>query len=251
MKIAIIGYGRMGKMIETIAQQRGHEIVCIIDVDSQWKFSSEEFSSADVAIEFTAPDVAFDNCKKAWAAGLKVVSGTTGWMEKHISEVEKQCYDNGKTLFWASNYSVGVAIFSSVNRHLAKIMNSFPQYEVSITETHHVHKLDHPSGTGITLAKQIVEAVDRVKGWQKGSLTKEDGTVVLPQTEDPDKMAIHSIRQGEVTGIHTVAYTSPDDSIVITHDAHSRSGLALGAVLAAEYALTHEGLLAISDMFDF
>ena len=159
MKIALIGYGKMGKMIEQIAISRGHEIVSIIDIDNQQDFDSEAFKSADVAIEFTAPQAAYGNYLKAWKAGVKVVSGSTGWMKEHGDEVRKACSEEGKTLFWASNFSIGVAIFSAVNKYLAKIMNQFPQYDVEMEETHHVHKLDHPSGTAITLAEQIVENI--------------------------------------------------------------------------------------------
>ncbi len=239
MKIAIIGYGKMGKMVKDIALSRGHEIVSIIDVDNQDDFLSAEFASADVAIEFSTPRTAFANCQKAWAVGIKVVSGTTGWTDAHREEIHRACTLEGHTLFWASNFSVGVAVFSAVNRHLARIMNAFPQYDVSETETHHIHKLDHPSGTAITLANQIIDEMDRKTSWQEGP--SDDGRV----------LSITSIRQGEVSGIHTISYDSPEDSITITHDAHSRRGFALGAVLAAEYALTHEGLLTISDMFNF
>ena len=159
MKIALIGYGKMGRMIEEIAVSRGHEIVSIIDIDNQEEFESEAFASADVAIEFTTPWTAYDNYLKAWKAGVKVVSGSTGWMKDHEEEVRKACAE-GKTLFWASNFSVGVAIFSAVNTYLAKIMNQFDQYDVNMVETHHVHKLDAPSGTAITLAEQIVANLD-------------------------------------------------------------------------------------------
>ncbi len=251
MKIALIGYGKMGKMIEEIAISRGHEIVSIIDVDNQNDFESEAFASADVAIEFTAPQAAYGNYLKAWKAGVKVVSGSTGWLKEHGEDVEKACKEDGKTLFWASNFSVGVAIFSAVNKYLAKIMNGFPQYDVQETETHHIHKLDHPSGTGITLAEQIVEQLDRKKDWQMGSLTQPDGTVVPAENEEKDKLTINSIRRDEVPGIHSICYDSEADCITITHDAHSRRGFALGAVLAAEYTKDHSGLLTISDMFKF
>ena len=165
MKIALIGYGKMGKMIEQISLSRGHEIVSIIDIDNQQDFESPAFASADVAIEFTNPAVAYGNYLKAWAAGVKVVSGTTAWLKDHGDDVRKACSEGGKTLFWASNFSVGVAIFSAVNKYLAKIMNGFPQYDVNMVETHHVHKLDAPSGTAITLAEQIVERLDRKKRW--------------------------------------------------------------------------------------
>ena len=172
MKIALIGYGKMGKMIEQIARDRGHEIVSIIDIDNQEDFDSPAFASADVAIEFTAPQAAYGNYLKAWAKGVKVVSGSTGWMKEHGDEVRKACSEEGKTLFWASNFSIGVAIFSAVNRYLAKIMNQFPQYDVEMEETHHVHKLDHPSGTAITLADEIVENIDRKEAWKEDTTDK-------------------------------------------------------------------------------
>ena len=144
MKIALIGYGKMGKMIEQIALSRGHEIVSIIDIDNQDDFDSEAFKSADVAIEFTAPQAAYGNYLRAFKHGVKVVSGSTGWMKEHGDDVRRMCSEEGQTLFWASNFSIGVAIFSAVNKYLAKIMNQFPQYDVEMEETHHVHKLDHP-----------------------------------------------------------------------------------------------------------
>ena len=161
MKIALIGYGKMGHMIEEIARDRGHEIVSIIDVNNTNDFDSPEFASADVAIEFTNPTAAYDNYKRAFAHNVKVVSGSTGWMQDHKADVERLCNEEGQTLFWASNFSIGVAIFSAVNRYLAKIMNKFPQYDVQMEEVHHVHKLDAPSGTAITLAEEIIDNLDR------------------------------------------------------------------------------------------
>ena len=259
MKIALIGYGKMGKMIEQIARDRGHEIVSIIDIDNQQDFDSPEFASAEVAIEFTAPQAAYSNYLKAWEKGVKVVSGSTGWMKEHGYEVRKACTEDGKTLFWASNFSIGVAIFSAVNRYLAKIMNQFPQYDVEMEETHHVHKLDHPSGTAITLAEEIVENIDRVRGYESTGVrwyedTDADNnsrTPVPPHPRTSDILPIESIRRGEVPGIHTIRYDSEADLITISHDAHSRKGFALGAVLAAEYTKEHQGLLTISDMFKF
>lgn len=251
MKIALIGYGKMGKMIEQIALSRGHEIVSIIDVDNQQDFDSPEFASADVAIEFTAPQAAYGNYLKAFAKGVKVVSGSTGWMAEHGDDVRRMCSEGGQTLFWASNFSIGVAIFSAVNRYLAKIMNGFPQYDVEMEETHHVHKLDAPSGTAITLAEEIVYAIDRKDGWTKGTLVAPDGTVTGSKEHEADKLRVDSVRRDEVPGIHTVRYDSEADCITITHDAHSRRGFALGAVLAAEFTATHNGLLTISDMFKF
>ena len=238
MKIALIGYGKMGKMIEQIALSRGHEIVSIVDIDNQQDFDSEAFRSADVAIEFTAPQAAYGNYLRAFKHGVKVVSGSTGWMKEHGDDVRRMCSEEGKTLFWASNFSIGVAIFSAVNKYLAKIMNGFPQYDVNMVETHHVHKLDAPSGTAITLADQIVERLERKEKW------------ALHETA-PEILRIDDIRQGEVPGIHTVTYDSPADFITITHSAHTRQGFALGAVLAAEYTAQHTGLLTIDDMFNF
>lgn len=249
MKIALIGYGKMGHMIESIALSRGHEIVCRIDVDNQEDFSSEAFRTADVAIEFTAPAMAYTNVQRCFKAGVKVVSGSTGWMADHADEVKRQCSEEGKTLFWSSNFSVGVFIFGAVNRYLARIMNRFPQYDVRMEEVHHIHKLDHPSGTAITLAEQIIGAVERKDNWALGTLTQPDGTVVCEHTPTANEMSIDSIRRGEVPGIHSITWDSPADQITITHDAHSRQGFALGAVLAAEYAASHSGFLTMDDLF--
>ena len=177
MKIALIGYGRMGKEIEKIALSRGHEIVSIIDVNNQEDFKSDAFKSADVAIEFTNPMVAYNNYIKAFEAGVKLVSGSTGWMDEHGDEIKELCTKGGKTLFWASNFSLGVTIFSAVNKYLAKIMNQFPAYDVTMSETHHIHKLDAPSGTAITLAEEILENLDRKERWVKGTMQAPDGTV--------------------------------------------------------------------------
>lgn len=239
MKIALIGYGKMGKEIEKIALSRGHEIVSIIDINNQDDFQSDAFKSADVAIEFTAPTVAYNNYMKAFEAGVKIVSGSTGWMSEHGEEIKELCNKGGKTLFWSSNFSLGVAVFSAVNKYLAKIMNQFPGYDVSMSETHHVHKLDAPSGTAITLAEGILENMDRKAKWVK------------EEAKAADELPIHSIREGEVPGIHSIRYDSEADSITITHDAKNRKGFALGAVLAAEYTHTHEGFLEMSDLFKF
>ena len=234
MKIALIGYGKMGKMIESIAKSRGHEIVAIIDVDNRADFDTDAFRSAEVAIE-----------------GVKVVSGSTGWLAQHEADVRRACTVEGHTLFWASNFSLGVAIFSAVNKYLAQIMNTYPDYEVSMEETHHVHKLDAPSGTAITLAEQIVERLDRKTAWVKGEVHEADGSVTGSRANTPDTLRIDAVRRDEVPGIHSVTYTSEADSITITHDAHSRRGFALGAVLAAEYTAKHTGLLSTDDLFDF
>jgi dihydrodipicolinate reductase len=251
MKIALIGYGKMGHMIEEIARQRGHEIVCIIDINNPEDFDSEAFSSADVAIEFTNPTAAYGNYLKAFKHHVKVVSGSTGWMKDHKSDVEALTKDGQQTLFWASNFSIGVVIFEAVNRYLAKIMNGFPQYDVTMEEVHHVHKLDAPSGTAITLAEEIIENLDRKTEWVKGFQHHADGKEEGTNHVSPEKLPIASIRRDEVPGIHSIQYNSDADAITITHDAHNRKGFALGAVLAAEYTKDHTGLLTTSDLFKF
>ena len=194
MNIALIGYGKMGHMIESICKERGHNIVSIIDVDNQDDFESAAFASADVAIEFTSPTAAYSNYLRAWKAGVKVVSGSTGWMKDHGDDVRRACTEEGKTLFWASNFSIGVAIFSAVNRYLAKIMNQFSQYDVRMSETHHVHKLDAPSGTAITLAEEIIADLDRKTSWVKGEQHLADGTVEGTNNAAPDQLPIESTR---------------------------------------------------------
>ena len=235
MKIALIGYGKMGHEIEKIALERGHEVVCIIDMHEEEKFDSPAFSSADVAIEFTSPGSALQNYRRAFAAGVPVVSGTTGWLE-HLPSIREACEKEGKTFFYASNFSLGVNIFFALNNYLAKIMNQFPAYDASIEETHHIHKLDAPSGTAITLAEGILKQIDRKEKW------------VLNEEGDKDELTITSLREGEVPGIHSVTYESEDDLIRITHEAMSRRGLALGAVLAAEFTQGRQGFLSMNDM---
>ena len=241
----------MGKTIEKIAIDRGHEIVSIIDIDNPQDFESTAFRSADVAIEFTNPMTAYDNCKKAFAQGVKVVSGSTGWIAQHADEMKQLCQNEGKTLFWSSNFSLGVAVFSAINKYLAHIMNQFETYDVSMSETHHIHKLDHPSGTAITLAEIIVQELDRKDKWVEGTLTSPDGSISGTTEVKDNEMPINAIREGEVPGIHSIRYESEADSITITHDAKNRSGFALGAVLAAEYTAQHQGFLKMSDLFTF
>lgn len=238
MKIALIGYGKMGKTIEQIALNRGHQIVSIVDINNPEEFQSDNFKSADVAIEFTTPATAFDNYMKSFAAGVPVVSGTTGWLDR-IGEIKEKCAKEGKTFFYASNFSIGVNIFFTLNKYLAKIMNNFPVYNVSMTETHHIHKLDAPSGTAITLAEGILENVDRKERW------------TLETAEQPTDLPIHAIREGEVPGIHEVTYESDVDYISIKHDAKSRAGFALGAVVAAEFTAGKKGFLGMDDMLKF
>lgn len=245
MKIALVGYGKMGHIIEQIALERGHSIVSKIDINNPNGFDSEEFRSADVAIEFTTPATAFDNYQKCFAAGIPVVSGTTGWL-KRLGEIKKQCEEEGQTFFYASNFSIGVNVFFAVNRYLAKLMQNFPSYDVNMTEVHHIHKLDAPSGTGITLADDILEEISRKKQWR---LAGEEAQPF--DAENPEDLLIHAIREGEVPGIHEVRYESDVDSITIRHDAKSRAGFAFGAVLAAEFTAGKKGFLGMKEMLQF
>lgn len=205
MKIALIGYGKMGHMIESIALERGHKIVCIIDQNNLCDFESEAFASADVAVEFTTPQTAEQNIRRAWAAGVPVVCGTTGW---DVEAIRQEAQEAG--LMWSSNYSIGVNILFALNRQLAKLMVAYPDYTPHMKEVHHIHKLDAPSGT----AKTLQEAI---------------GEERLPIAD------VESIREGEVPGIHTVVWDSEVDTIRISHSAKSRKGFALGAVIAAEW----------------
>ncbi len=238
MRIALIGYGKMGKEIEKVAQERGHEIVSRIDIKTSDSFSDSSFKSADVAIEFSTPETAFDNYLKCFESNTPVVSGTTGWLNK-LDLIKQMCRDNNQTFFYASNFSVGVNIFFEVNRHLAKIMNQMSDYNVSMEEVHHTQKLDAPSGTAITLADDIINSLDRKAEWTNS-----------PSTHDRE-LSIISKREGVVPGIHTVKYESEVDEIIIHHSAKSRKGFALGAVLAAELTKTKKGFLGMEDLLKF
>jgi 4-hydroxy-tetrahydrodipicolinate reductase len=225
MKIALIGYGKMGHVIEEIAIARGHEVVCRIDVDNQDEFASDTFASADVAIEFTVPTKAVENYRKAWAAGVPVVSGTTGW-NAVLPELKKEISEKGYTLFWASNFSLGVNLFFELNKRLAQMMNRYANYDVAMTEIHHTEKKDAPSGTAITLAEGILENLDRKSEWF---------LVEGQQSTVDSRLGIEALREGKVPGTHIIKYDSEVDSITITHEAKSREGFALGAVVAAEF----------------
>lgn len=238
MKIALIGYGKMGREIEKTALERKHKIVSIIDVSNPEDFDSPQFLSAEAAIEFSQPQSAFDNYRKCFERNIPAVTGTTGWLSR-LDEVKRICETGNKTFFYASNFSIGVNIFFAVNRYLAKIMNNFPDYDVRMEEIHHIHKLDSPSGTGITLAEDILENIDRKKQWKEAA-----GSA-------PADLAIHSKREGEVVGIHEIFYESKADVISIKHDAKSRKGFALGAVLAAEFVKGKKGFLTMNDMLNF
>ena len=224
MNIAIIGYGKMGHMIEEVARQRGHNIVCIIDADNLQDFDSAAFRSADAAIEFTTPATAVDNIRRAWQQGVPVVSGTTGW-NNMLPTLKNEAEQQGKGLFWTSNFSLGVNAVMAVNRRLAEILHSNDDYDISVTEIHHIHKKDKPSGTAISLAEDIVERTDRLKEWRL------EENIDNPLTQLP----IISVREGEVPGTHIIVYDSDVDTVSITHKAKSRKGFALGAVIAAEF----------------
>lgn len=238
MNIAIIGYGKMGHEIEKICRERGHNIVCTIDANEKAKFDSDEFKSADVAIEFSSPESALNNYKLAFAANVPVVSGTTGWLDK-IGVVKEACEKDGQTFFYASNFSLGVNILFAVNKYLANIMNDFPEYDVHVDETHHIHKLDAPSGTALTIAEGILQSLERKKQWK------------LDKQNSDDDLQINAFREGEVPGIHTIKYESEVDSITLSHDAKSRKGFALGAVVAAEFAAKKKGFLGMEDLLPF
>lgn len=242
MKIALIGYGKMGQVIEKIALERGHEIVCIIDLNEEEKFASDEFKSADVAIEFTSPKSALNNYKKAFEANVPVVSGTTGWLE-HIDEIKEECNKNGKTFFYASNFSLGVNLFFALNNYLSKLMNRFPDYDIRMEETHHIHKIDAPSGTAITLSEDIISNIERKDSW-----ILDDNSDIQECESSKEKLKIKAFRESEVPGIHTIIYESDSDIIRITHDAKNRKGFALGAVLAAEFTEGKKGFLGMKDM---
>ncbi len=227
LRIALIGYGRMGKMIERIALERGHTIAVVIDEGAQDGWTRVNGAGVDVAIEFTRPSVAFGNCVRCIDSGVPVVSGTTGWAEELKALRYKVAKEGGAGFCWASNFSIGVNLFMEINRKAAALMRKQPQYLTSITETHHIHKLDAPSGTAITLAEELLGERPDLEGWAvEGEAT-------------PGLIPIASIREGEVPGIHTVAYTSEVDSITLTHQAFKREGFALGAVIAAEYMAQH------------
>lgn len=237
MKIAIIGYGKMGHMIEEVAKSRHLDISCIIDIDNTEKFSSEEFRKSDVAIEFTTPSSAIEGILACFTAKVPVVVGTTGW-DNSLPEIKDMCDKGMGTLLYASNFSIGMNIFMAMNRYVTNIMNGFDSYDPSLLEVHHVHKLDHPSGTAITLAQQLTSISTRFKNW----VEKE-----LGQKADKGFLPVYHRREGEVPGIHTITWESDCDSIVMTHDAKNRLGFARGAVSAAQWLAGKKGFYSIGD----
>lgn len=235
MKIVLLGYGKMGKEIEKIALDRKHEIVLKVDETNANSITNEDLKKGDVAIEFSTPHTVINNIYKCLDAQLPIVVGTTGWYEQ-FDKIKSDCAAKKSSLFYATNFSVGVNLFFKVNKYLAEIMNNYRDYDVSMEEIHHIHKLDKPSGTAITLAEQIIQKIDRKNGW---SIDKQN----------PETLFIKDIREGEVPGTHIIKYSSPIDDIEIMHKAHNRKGFALGAVLAAEFMHNKkEGIYTMSDL---
>ncbi|MDQ3048429.1 MAG: 4-hydroxy-tetrahydrodipicolinate reductase [Bacteroidota bacterium] len=235
MNIALIGYGKMGKEIEQIAVSRGHNIILIVDAENASSYTSEELKRADAAIEFSTPESAVKNIRKCFEANVPVVVGTTGWLD-HLNQVTSECGEKQAALFYASNYSIGVNLFFKLNEYLAKLMNTYPDYDVTMEEIHHVHKLDAPSGTAISLANQVIGNMNQKQKW------------VNEATQNKNEVGIISKRLDEVPGTHTVTYNSPVDEISITHIAHNRKGFALGAVIAAEWMQGKKGVYGMNDL---
>jgi 4-hydroxy-tetrahydrodipicolinate reductase len=238
MNIALIGYGKIGKMIEKTALERGHSIGTIIDVDNLDLLQPEVLGRHDAAIEFSTPDAAYDNISRCMDAGVPVVSGTTGWTSG-LGALAERCRVENLSFLYASNFSLGVNIFFHLNRNLARVMNRYEQYNVRMTEVHHTQKLDAPSGTAITLAEGILEEVERKKAW------------VLGHPENEEDLPIEAIREGTVAGVHEVTYESEYDSLSIRHSAKDRRGFAIGAVLAAEFIHNRRGFFSMKDVLGF
>jgi 4-hydroxy-tetrahydrodipicolinate reductase len=238
MRIALLGYGKMGKIIEQFAINRGHTISYKIDISNLNDRALINPENTDAVIEFSSPAAAYDNLKFCMKAGLKTVCGTTGWLD-HKIEIESLCEENGATFFYASNYSIGVNLFFQLNKQLAKLMNGQNQYEITSSEIHHTEKLDSPSGTAITLAEGIYSNNDKKDSWINQAIPKAN------------EVPIWSIREGKVPGTHTVKYISDVDEIEIKHEAKSREGFALGAVLAAEWMQNEKGVVGMEQMLGF
>ena len=245
MKIAILGFGKMGQIIEQFATERGHDVVLKVNADNLEELTVSNLKNADVAIDFSTPDSVLQNIELCFDAGVAIVVGTTGWYGR-LQEVKDQCIESNNTLLYASNFSVGVNIFFFVNRVLAKIMNRYPQYEVQVEEIHHTEKLDSPSGTAMSIAEGIIGELNRKNEWVNELIGSHSELITKP-----DQLLIESHRIEDVPGTHTVIYSSEVDDIEFKHKAHSRAGFALGAVLAAEWVYGKNGFYDITDMFDF
>lgn len=246
MKIALLGYGKMGKMIESIALDRGHEIVLVIDQDNSHELTTENLNKADVAIEFSTPGSVMHNIQTCIKSKTPLVVGTTGWYG-HLQEVKDACLAGDASVMYGSNFSVGVNIFFQINQVLAKMMNQFSdQYDVGMEEIHHIHKLDSPSGTAITIAEDIIQEFEKKTEWVDVKANEETVTV-----HQPEHLIIESYREGEVPGTHAVIYDSDVDRIELKHIAHGRQGFALGAVLAAEWLKDKSGFYSVKEMYNF
>jgi 4-hydroxy-tetrahydrodipicolinate reductase len=235
MKIALIGYGKMGKAIEEIALEKGHEIVLKIDVANGNEFTKENLQRADAAIEFTGPHSAFENVKKCIEYGVPVISGSTGWLDQW-NEISAMCETHNGCLVYSSNYSIGVNLFFELNKQLANLMEPYDAYDVQMTEIHHTEKKDAPSGTAITLAEQILSNMGRKNQWVNSHSSNATDLVIISERIDP------------APGTHTVTYDSPIDTIEITHTAHTRKGFASGALLAAEFAKNKSGIFTMKEV---
>jgi 4-hydroxy-tetrahydrodipicolinate reductase len=245
MKIAILGYGKMGRIIEKFAIDRGHDIVLKVNIENIEELTIANLQKADVAIDFSTPDSALSNIELCFAAHLPIVVGTTGWYG-HLQEVKNKCKEGNNTLLYASNFSIGVNVFFFVNKVLAKIMNRYAQYDVQVEEIHHTEKLDAPSGTAMTIAEGILSELDRKNEWVNELIGSGEELI-----SKPDQLLIESHRIEDVPGTHTVIYGSEVDNIEFKHKAHSRAGFALGAVLSAEWLQDKKGFFNITEMFDF
>lgn len=248
MKIALLGYGKMGKIIEKIALDRKHEVVLIIDRDNLHELTPDNLQQADVAIEFSTPATALSNIEQCLDANVPVVVGTTGWHEE-LSAIKERCEQEGRSFIYGTNFSVGVNIFFHVNKLLAKLMNRYPYYDVQVEEIHHTQKLDSPSGTAITIAEGIIQNLDAKDQWV--NVLTNEGLEDTTDNVKPGEVLIESYRIDSVPGTHTVVYDSEVDAIEFKHTAHNRNGFALGAVLAAEWIQDKKGFYSVEDMFDF
>ncbi len=247
MKIALIGYGKMGKEIESIALSKGHEIVLKIDKDTHAGFNKENLQKADVAIEFSTPHSVLDNIYTCFEANIPVVVGTTGWYEK-FEEVKLKCKEKNQSLFYATNYSIGVNLFFHLNKKLAAMMKKY-SYEISMDEIHHTQKLDAPSGTAITLAEGIIQENPSKSNWINKIVTEKDSAI--DTNLQSNELIIRSYREDQVPGTHTVYYNSAVDRISISHVAHNRKGFAAGALSAAEWLIGKKGIYTMNDMLSF
>ncbi|WP_099366728.1 4-hydroxy-tetrahydrodipicolinate reductase [Sphingobacterium sp. 1.A.4] len=245
MKIVLLGYGKMGQLIERFALKRGHEVVLIVDEQNRESIELEDIEDADVAIDFSTPHAALDNISLCFEANLPIVVGTTGWYE-NLEEVKQITLSSDQSLLYGSNFSIGVNVFFHINKMLAKAINPYKQYDVQVEEIHHIHKLDAPSGTAITIAEGILGEVDQKNTWVNS--VEGSGEEVIAK---PDELLIESLRIEEVPGTHTVLYSSEVDQIEFKHTAHSREGFALGAVIAAEWLQGKKGFFQVTEMFDF